>query len=115
MARIVLGSYLVRYPLGGMMSWVLQYLVGLHRLGHEIYSVEKSGYPNSCYDPVKNEMTSDCSYGVRAVHDMLAPFGLEDRFCYVDEDDCYHGVGRARIEEIFRSADLFIEMGTHEA
>ena len=34
MARVVLGSYMVRYPLGGMMSYVLQYLVGFTRLGH---------------------------------------------------------------------------------
>ena len=33
MARIVVGSYMVRYPLGGMLSWALQYVVGLHRLG----------------------------------------------------------------------------------
>lgn len=37
MARIVLGSYMVRYPLGGMMSWVLQYLLGLQQLGHDVY------------------------------------------------------------------------------
>jgi hypothetical protein len=29
MARVVLGSYMVRFPLGGMMSWVLQCLTGL--------------------------------------------------------------------------------------
>jgi hypothetical protein len=61
MARIVLGSYMVRYPLGGMMSWVLQYLVGLQSLGHEVYFVEKSGYADSCYDPSKNLMSNDCS------------------------------------------------------
>ena len=44
MARIVVGSYMFRYPLGGMMSWVLQYLVGFQRLGHEVYFVEKAGY-----------------------------------------------------------------------
>jgi hypothetical protein len=31
MATIVVGSYMVRYPLGGMLSWVLQYLVGFDR------------------------------------------------------------------------------------
>jgi hypothetical protein len=74
MARVILGSYMVRYPLGGMMSWVLQYLVGLQRLGHDVYFVEKSGYPKSCYDPVKNVMSGDCSYGVATLNPLLARF-----------------------------------------
>lgn len=115
MARIVLGSYLVRYPLGGNMSCVLQYLLGLLHLGHEMYFVEKSGYSQSCYDVSKNVMTDDCSYGMRVVGGLLARFGLGDRWCYVDADERYHGLGRERVQAIFKSADLFIEMGTHEA
>lgn len=115
MARIVLGSYMVRYPLGGMVSWVLQYLVGLQRLGHEVFFVEKSGYPNSCYDPVLDRMSDDCSYGVRVVGDVLSRYGLGDRWCYVDAEERYHGLGQARVSGIFGAADLFIDMGTHGA
>lgn len=113
MARIILGSYMVRYPLGGMMSWVLQYLVGFHRLGHEVYFVEKSGYPNSCYDPEKNVMSDDCSYGVLALDALLSRFGLGDRWCFVDAAGRYHGLSRERVEGVFESADLFVDMGTH--
>jgi hypothetical protein len=115
MARIVVGSYLVRYPLGGNVSCVLQYLLGLHRLGHEVYFVEKSAYVKSCYDPHANEMTDDCSSGVKIVRDVLTRFGLQDRFCYVDAQDRYHGLSPRSVEAIFRSSDLFIEMGSHEA
>ena len=66
MARIILGSYMVRYPLGGMMSWVLQYLVGLQRLGHEVVFVEKAGWPDACYDPSQDVMTDDCTYGIES-------------------------------------------------
>lgn len=113
MARIVLGSYMVRYPLGGMMSWVLQYLVGFKRLGHEIYLVEKSGYPNACFDPVKNVMTDDCSYGAAVVDELLSRFGLDGCWCYCDQAGEYFGMTRKRVEEVFASADLFIDMGTH--
>ena len=115
MARIILGSYLVRYPLGGNVSCVLQYLVGLKRLGHEVYFVEKSGYENSCYDPIKREMTSDCSYGVAVVAELLARFGLQDNFCYVDQQNQYHGMSQKVVNDAFKTSDLFIEMGTHEA
>jgi hypothetical protein len=115
MARIVVGSYMVRYPLGGMMSYVLQYLVGFQRLGHEVYFVEKAGYPNSCYDPVRDVMSDDCAYGAAAVNDLLGRFGLQDRWCFVDARQHYHGLSRPRIEDVMRTADLFVDMGTHGA
>jgi hypothetical protein len=113
MARIILGSYMVRYPLGGMMSWVLQYLVGFQRLGHDIYFVEKAGYPDSCYDPARNVMSDDCSCGTAAVHALLDRFGLGEKWCFVDAAGRYHGLTRKIIEAAFRGADLFIDMGTH--
>jgi hypothetical protein len=113
LARIVLGSYMVRYPLGGNLSWALQWLVGFQRLGHDIYFVEKSGYPGSCFDPRRNVMSDDCTYGVAVLHGLLERFGLERRWCFVDAAGNYHGLARLAIEEILRSADLFIDMGTH--
>ncbi len=113
MARIILGSYMVRYPLGGMMSWVLQYLIGFQKLGHEVYFVEKSGYPNACFDPVKNRMTDDCSYGMAAVEELLRRHGLNDRCCYVDSENRYHGLSKRAIEDIFAGAAVFVDMGTH--
>lgn len=115
MARIVVGSWMVRYPLGGNLSWTLQWLVGLHQLGNEIYLVEKSGYSDSCYDPVKNLMSDDCSYGATTVSALLARFGLENRWCFVDGRQDYHGLSRVRVEEVFKSADLFLDIGTHGA
>lgn len=113
MARIILGSYMFRYPLGGMLSWVLQYLLGLKDLGHDVYFVEKYGYANACYNPVREVMSDDCSYGLRVVSKLLAGFGLEKKWCFVERGGCYHGLSRAAIEEVFRTADLFIDMGTH--
>jgi hypothetical protein len=113
MARIVLGSYMVRYPLGGMLSWVLQYLAGFHRLGHEVHFVEKAGYANSCYDPVRDVSSDDCAYGTRVVADLLARAGLRDRWCFVDASGRYHGLDRARVKKVFAGADLFVDMGTH--
>jgi hypothetical protein len=84
MARIILGSYMIRYPLGGVLSSSLQWLAGFQQLGHDVYLVEKSGWAGSCYDPVKNVMSDDCTYGVQAVKELLSRFGLEAKWCYVD-------------------------------
>lgn len=113
MARIILGSYMVRYPLGGMLSWPLQWLVGLARLGHDVFFVEKSGYPHSCYDPVHDAMSDDCAYGVATLHTLLARFDLHDKWCFADAAGRYHGLSRQRVVDVFKSADLFIDMGTH--
>ena len=113
MARVVVGSYAVRFPVGGYLSWVLQWLVGFQRLGHEVFFVEKSGWPDACYNPSTDEMGDDCVYGIRALAATLAPFGLDQSWCFVDATGQYHGMERARIEQVFESADLFVDMGTH--
>jgi len=115
MARIVVGSWMVRYPLGGILSWTLQWLVGFQRLGHEVWLVEKSGYPDSCFDPVRRVMSDDCTYGLEVVAALLRRFGLEDNLCYVDAEETYHGLSRRSVESVFRSADLFVDLGTHGA
>jgi len=114
-ARIVLGSYMVRYPLGGMLSWVLQYLVAFHRLGHEVHLVEKAGYANACYDPQRDVMSADCGYGTRVVADLLARVGLRDRWCFVDANGRYHGLDRKAVQRVLDGADVFVDMGTHGA
>src|SRR4051812_29318717 len=111
MARIVLGSYMARYPLGGMMSWVLQYLVGFDRLGHEVFFVERADYPDACFDPRSGEMTDDGAYGAAVVDQLLASVGLAGRSCFVD----YRGRRHGMTGDPFAGADLFVDMGTHGA
>lgn len=113
MARIVIGSYLVRYPLGGMLSWALQYVVGLHRLGHDVVVVERADYPDACFDPIAGVMTDDATRGVATVAALLNRFGLPDSLCFVDVRGTHHGLSADQVRSAFASADLFVDMGTH--
>lgn len=113
MARIIVGSYMVRYPLGGMLSWVLQFLVGFKKLGHDVYFVEKYGYANSCYDPTNESVSDDCTYGVSVLDGLMRAHELGDAWCFVERSGKYHGLSKQNIERIFRDADVFIDMGTH--
>ena len=61
MARIVLNATMIRFPMGGMNLWILTYLVGLKRLGHDIHFVERSEWDNDCFDAGNAVMTNDCS------------------------------------------------------
>lgn len=113
MARVIVGSYMVRYPLGGMASWVLQYILGFQRMGHDVWFVEKGDHPNACFDPVARTMSDDCTVGTRFVDALLRRWGLGRRWCFVDHDGRYHGADRSTIEGAFDGADVFVDMGTH--
>jgi hypothetical protein len=87
--------------------------LGFHRLGHEVYLAEKAGYPQSCFDPIQQVMSDDCNYGFQTVAELLNRFGLQDRLCYVDAAEVYHGLSKTQILALFRSADLFVDIGSH--
>ena len=112
MARVVFGSCMIRYPMGGMISHVLQYLCGLHQLGHDVVFVEAGHYPNACFDLPNRVMTDDPSYGISVVGPLLERFGL-GRWCYLDYAGRYHGLDASEIDAAFATADLFLDMGTH--
>ena len=53
--RIIVLGYMVRHPLGGLAWHYLQYVLGLARLGHDVYFVEDSDdHQWSCYDPTRD-------------------------------------------------------------
>ncbi len=115
MATIIVGTYMVRYPLGGNLSWALQYLVGLQELGHDVYMVEKYVHDNSCYDPEKLVFSNDCTYGVKVVSKLLSDYGFEKKWCFVESGEVYHGLSRKGIGAVFKRADLYMENGAHGA
>ena len=55
-------------------------------------------------------MSDDCSYGVAVVDALLARFGLQDRWCFVDAANRYHGLPREQVEAVLASADLLVDM-----
>jgi hypothetical protein len=113
MARILVGAYMVRYPLGGMLSMSLQIVVGLRRLGHDVMVIERSGWPESCFDPSAGVMTDNCTYGTSVLARLLARFGLEEHWCYVDQRGRVHGCPAARLRDALANADAFVDAGTH--
>jgi hypothetical protein len=115
MARVLLGTYMVRFPLGGMLSWPLQWMLGCRRLGHDVHLVERASYPAACYDPIANRMSDDCSHGMAVVADLLARHGLVGRWCYVDAANRHYGMSPTQVRRLFSSADVFVDLGTQGA
>jgi hypothetical protein len=108
--KIVCSGHLVRYPLGGHTWHHLQYLVGLHRLGHEVTFFEDHGWPSSCYDPARDEMTSDPCYGISYLRRVLKAHGLEERWCYLAEDGTAYGMPREHLAQLCRECDVYFNL-----
>src|SRR5688572_21592212 len=76
-ARIVVCGYMVRHPLGGNILAYFHYVLGFHRLGHEVVYLEESGWSNSCFDPVKRDYGDDPRAGLHVVRALFAAYGLD--------------------------------------
>jgi hypothetical protein len=113
MARIILGSYMFRYPLGGMLSSVMQYMLGFKNLGHDVFFVEKCWGDNECYDPTTKIFSNNFSYGLNSISPLFSKFGFQDHWCFVDSRENYYGLTKQAVEVVFKTADLFIDLGAH--
>jgi hypothetical protein len=108
--RIVCSGHLVRHPVGGHSWHHLQYLVGFLRLGYRVTFFEDYGWPNSCYDVSRDEMTADPSYGITYLESILRPFGLEQSWCYLAEDGTALGMTRGQLAAACRDADVYFNL-----
>jgi hypothetical protein len=110
--RIIVLGYFVRGPLGGMVWSNLQYVMGLSRLGHDVYFVEDSGEsPWCCYDPTTHNTSTDPTYGLRFAEQTFSRVGLGDRWAYYDAHmSRWFGPCVDKILTICASADLVLNL-----
>jgi hypothetical protein len=106
--RILFAGIIARYPFGGVTWCSLMYLLGLRALGHEVFYVEDTG--ECVYDPVLNTRATDPSYGTTYIHNALEPYGLGDRWSFVNYDGSYHGRSHDEVKKFAADADLFVNL-----
>jgi hypothetical protein len=106
--KVLVAGIIARYPFGGVTWCSLMYLLGLRALGHEVLYIEDTG--ECIYDPERNAISEDPSYGTRYIHAALDPFGLGDRWAFVNYDGSYHGVSREGVRTFCADAQLFINL-----
>jgi len=106
--KVLVAGIIARYPFGGVTWCSLMYLLGLRALGHEVLYIEDTG--ECIYDPEQNTRSEDPSYGTRYIHNALEPFGLGDRWSFVNYDASYHGVSHEQVKAFCADAELFINL-----
>jgi hypothetical protein len=111
--RIVVLGYVVRGPLGGMAWHHLQYVMGLARLGHEVYFIEDSSdSPWCCYDPIRHLTDADPAYGLEFAAHTFRRAGLEHCWAYYDAHTSrWFGPSAEGICHICANADLLLDLG----
>lgn len=109
--RIIVLGYIVRGPLGGLAWHHLQYVMGLHALGHDVYYIEDSDDYESCYDPEFDIVDTNPSYGLRFAAETFDRVGLGGRWCYYDaHSDRWFGPLAALAYDVCNSADLLLNL-----
>jgi hypothetical protein len=78
--RVIVTGLLAQYPLGGVAWDYIQYVLGLRRLGHDVYYIEDTGvWP---YNPTTDGVTKGCEFNVEYLSALMRRFGKEDRWSY---------------------------------
>jgi hypothetical protein len=106
--KILFAGIIARYPLGGVTWCSLMYLLGLRALGHDVFYIEDTG--ECVYDPVLNTRSEDPRYGTTYLNAVLEPYGLGDRWTFVNYDGTYHGQSAETVARFCRDADLFLNL-----
>ena len=112
MARIVVCGYMIRHPLAGNLMAYFHYLLGLYRLGHRVVYMEESGWPSSCYDPVRKEYGDSPSAGLRIVRRLMEDYRVDIPLCYFHrESGDTWGMEPTEMRRVIADADLLLNVG----
>ena len=92
---IIVAGAIGRSRIGGKAWAYMQYLIGLQRLGYDVFYLEDCGEGSWVYDWDTQQTTTDLDYPASYVRDCIEQFGFKDRWIYRAGD---HSKGMA-VEE----------------
>ena len=108
--KIVLLGIMTRVPVGGVVWQTLHYLIGLQRLGFDVYYVEDHGMPPNMFCSERDP------HGTRAAAEFiqrtLEPYGFGSRWSYHVwyDDNSYHGLSEGAIGRVFANTAAVINL-----
>ncbi len=108
--KVIVFGILFWYPLAGVTYQFLHYLIGLRRLGYDVYYVEDSG--RYVYDPEINDFSPDASGNIRAIAPILEAYGFRDRWAFRGHypgGTCY-GMSEGELLRLYREADACLNV-----
>ena len=109
--RIVVGGFIGLFPTGGATWDYIQYPLGLHLMGHDVYYIEDTMlYPVYQKDGANWD---DCSFGVDYLKQAMEKVGLGDRWAYRDvATGKLFGMSEETLKQICDTADVLINVSS---
>lgn len=108
--KIIVFGIMFWYPLAGVTYQFLHYLIGLRRLGYDVYYVEDSA--RWVYNSNIFLFTPDASDNVKAVAPLLEAHGFEGHWVFrgnYEGGECF-GMTEAQLMQLYRDADAFLNV-----
>lgn len=109
--RIVVMGFMGSCPVAGVVWQHVHYIVGLQRLGHDVFYIEDSA--RAPYNPEAGEVGLDYAYAGQALEKLAREFGFEGRWAYgarYAAGEPTLGLTRTRVRELYREADAILNV-----
>jgi hypothetical protein len=108
--RIIVSGILFWYPLAGVTYQFIHYMIGLRRLGFDVFYIEDSG--RWVYDPQINQFSSNAAGNISSVAPILEVHGFKDCWAFrgrYEGGDCY-GMTEQDVLRLYREADALLNV-----
>jgi hypothetical protein len=114
--RIVVMGFMGGMPIAGVIWQHIHYVVGLQRLGHEVYYIEDSA--RIPYNPETFEVNVEFDYAAKILDRLASEFDFRNRWCYCArylKETPTAGLSLEKIRQLYRDADAVLNIcGTQE-
>src|SRR2546423_1935790 len=114
--RIIVMGFMGSCPIAGVIWQHLHYIVGLQRLGHDVFYIEDSA--RLPYNPDTFEVNNEFDYAARMLAHLGAEYGFERRWSFCARylpGNPIAGLSLTRIRQLYREADAILNVcGTQE-
>jgi hypothetical protein len=114
--RIVVMGFMGGMPIAGVIWQHIHYIVGLQRLGHEVYYVEDSA--RIPYNPETFEVNVEFNYAAKILRRLAREFDFKNRWSYCAryvKENPTAGMSLKKIRQLYRDADAVLNIcGTQE-
>jgi len=107
--KIILLGMMSRHPVAGMVWLTMQYVVGLQRLGYDVYYIEAHGATPKFF------MTHDDDGFLKAaafIAEVMRRFDLDQHWAYhtLNGERKFYGMSESELAALYHSADLILNL-----
>ena len=108
--KIIVAGLVGLYPLGGVAYDYFMYVVGLAKLGHDVYYYEDTWCWS--YDPLERQFISKGNYGAQYINNFFKQYAPEliHKWHYLHLHETSFGMTKEAFDEVAKTADLFINV-----